>query len=129
MINQLVYTTIAGYHHDNASDELREDPIFNEILGKTSLAFQPTISRRINEFTPKEVENFNQVALKLFEKIYQQKLPKHVVLDIDFTHIVTYGNQEDNAYNYHYNEKGYHPLMLFDELTGDLFKVTLSLME
>ncbi len=28
VIKQLVYTTIAGYHKDDASDELREDPIF-----------------------------------------------------------------------------------------------------
>ncbi len=48
-----------------------------------------------------------------------------MVLDVDSTHIDTYGNQEENAYNYHYNSKGDHPLMLFDGLTGDLFRVIL----
>jgi hypothetical protein len=125
VIQQLVYTTIAGYHNDDASDELREDPIFKEILGKSNLASQPTISRRINGFTLQNLENFNQVTLELFKKIYQREMPKYAILDIDSTHIDTYGNQEENAYNHHYNAKGYHPLMLFDGLTGDLFRVVL----
>lgn len=125
VIKQLVYTTIAGYHNDDASDDLRDDPIFKELLGKSCLASQPTISRRINGFTPQDLESFNHVTLELFKKIYQYKMPKHVILDIDSTHIDTYGNQEKNAYNYHYNSKGYHPLMLFDGLTGDLFRVIL----
>ena len=125
VIIQLVYTTIAGYHKDDASDELREDPIFKEVLGKSTLASQPTISRRINGFTSEDLECFNQVTLELLKTIYQRKTPKYVILDVDSTHINTYGNQEENAYNYHYNSKGYHPLMLFDGLTGDLLQLRL----
>ncbi len=125
IIKQLVYTTIAGYHKDDDSDELREDPIFKEILGKSTLASQPTISRKINEFTPEDLECFNQVTLELFKSIYQRKTPKYVILDVDSTHIKTYGNQEETAFNYHYNANGYHPLMLFDGMTGDLFRVAL----
>lgn len=125
VIKQLVYTTIAGYHEDDASDALREDPIFQEILGKSTLASQPTISRRINESTLEDLECFNQVTLSLLKIVYQRQTPKHVILDVDSTHIDTYGNQEENAYNYHYNSRGYHPLMLFDGLTGDLFRVAL----
>ncbi len=36
VIKQLVYTTIAGYHKDDDFDELRDDPIFKEILGKST---------------------------------------------------------------------------------------------
>ncbi|MBP2028356.1 hypothetical protein J2Z35_002157, partial [Acetoanaerobium pronyense] len=42
---QLIYTTIAGYRHDDDSDSLRSDPVFTNILGKKELASQPTISR------------------------------------------------------------------------------------
>ena len=30
---QLIYTTIAGYRHDDDSDSLRSDPVFTNILG------------------------------------------------------------------------------------------------
>ena len=125
IVKQLVYTNIAGYHQDDVSDELRDDPVFKEILGKRSLASQPTISRRINEFTEDELEQFNNLMLDLLKKVYRRKTPNEVVLDIDSTHIKTHGNQEENAYNFHYHAKGYHPLMLFDGLTGDLLRTKL----
>ena len=34
VIRQLIYTTIAGYHADDASDHLRQDLVFTQILGK-----------------------------------------------------------------------------------------------
>ena len=125
IIKQLIYTNIAGYHQDDASDDLCDDPIFKEVLGKTNLASQPTISRRINGFTENNLEQFNGLVLDLLRKVYSRKAPKHVVLDIDSTHVETHGNQEENAYNFHYHSKGYHPLMLFDGLTGDLLRAKL----
>lgn len=44
IIRQLMYTTIAGYHADDASDHLRLDPTFTQILGKTPWPRKPTIS-------------------------------------------------------------------------------------
>jgi hypothetical protein len=46
-------------------------------------------------------------------------------LDLDSTLFETFGNQEDTYFNYHYDSKGYHPLMLFDGVNGDLMKVEL----
>ena len=125
IIKQLIYTNIAGYHQDDACDELREDPIFKEVLAKDSLASQPTVSRRINEFSEDNLEQFNSLMLDLLKKVYKYQTPSHVVLDIDSTHVETHGNQEENAYNFHYHAKGYHPLMLFDGLTGDLLRAKL----
>ena len=48
IVEQLIYTTIAGYHADNHSDDLRNEPVFTRVLGKAILASQPTISRCIN---------------------------------------------------------------------------------
>ena len=52
---QLIYTTIAGYRHDDDSDSLRSDPVFTNILGKKELASQPTISRFINSLDKKDI--------------------------------------------------------------------------
>lgn len=46
-------------------------------------------------------------------------------LDIDFTLLDTYGNQEGKGFNYHYQAHGYHPLLCYNGLTGDLLKAQL----
>lgn len=53
------------------------------------------------------------------------KKTKQIVLDIDSTLFEVYGKQEQGAYNYHYSSNGYHPLMLYNGLNGDLVKVVL----
>ena len=122
---QLIYTTIAGYRHDDDSDSLRNDPVFTNILGKKELASQPTISRFINSLDKKTMASLNDLLLTLFEKGNNFKTTENIVLDIDSTNFTTFGKQEGSNYNYHYSAKGYHPLMLFNGLNGDLIKVEL----
>ena len=43
----------------------------------------------------------------------------------DSTLLPTYGNQESAAFNYHYQANGYHPLLCFDGMTGNLLKAEL----
>ena len=44
--------------------------------------------------------------------------PQRVVLDMDSTEIPVYGEQEQSAYNGHFESTCYHPLLLFNE-AGD----------
>ena len=125
IIEQLVYTTIAGYQSDDASDHLRHDPIFTGILNKEALASQPTISRCINSLDNKAIEAFNRLLEIMFEKANPKRSTKYLVLDLDSTLFQTFGNQDQSAYNFHYSACGYHPLMLFNGLTGDLMKMEL----
>lgn len=48
-----------------------------------------------------------------------------MLFDIDSTLLDTYGKQEGEAFNYHYQAHGYHPLLCYDGLTGDLLKAEL----
>ncbi|MBC2438696.1 transposase [Clostridium saccharobutylicum] len=41
---------------------------------------------------------------------------------MDSTNFETYGKQYDSAYNCHYSAIGYHPLLVFNGLAGDLLK-------
>ena len=125
IVEQLIYTTIAGYHCDDASDSLRYDPVFTGILGKDALASQPTISRFVNSLDETAIEAFNRLVQILFEKGNQPKETKQIVLDLDSTLFNTFGKQEGSAFNFHYSSNGYHPLMLFNGLNGDLMKVEL----
>ena len=47
------------------------------------------------------------------------------LLDLDSTLLDTYGEQEGESFNYHYQSHGYHPLACCDGMTGDLLKIQL----
>lgn len=122
---QKIYQTIAAYFQDDDADELTHDPVFNAILGKNELASQPTLSRFINRCDDITLMQFEQIQQILRKRIYSIKRPEQILIDIDSTLFATYGNQEGNDYNQHYSNYGYHPLLAYDGLTGDLLKAEL----
>ena len=89
------------------------------------MASQPTLSRFFNRMDAGTLEQFNATHQGLRESIYQTKTPNAVLFDIDSTLFETYGCQEGEAFNFHYQGHGYHPLLCYDGLTGDLLKAEL----
>lgn len=57
--------------------------------------------------------------------VYAIKNPNIILLDLDSTLFDTYGHQEGEGFNFHYKNHGYHPLVCFDGITGDLLKIEL----
>ena len=92
------------------------------ILGKERLASQPTLSRFYNRMDEKSLEQLNHIGQELRRKIYDIQRPEHVLFDLDTTLLPAYGDQEGNAFNTHYQAEGYHPLLCYDGLTGDLLR-------
>ena len=122
---QLVLQIIAGYRRDDDADELRNDPVFKEIIGTNSLASQPTISRFINGMTEKDFMQLKEI-MKVFRiYAYSVKCPETIILDLDSTLLATYGRQEGEAFNFHYQKNGYHPLVCYDGKTGELIDIKL----
>ncbi|WP_297420128.1 transposase, partial [Clostridium sp.] len=119
---QRIYQRIAGYTTDDHADELRYDPTFTNILDKEALASQSTISRFNNRVTVETLKSYQQINEILLDKIYSLSMPEHIIFDIDSTNFQTYGDQYGSDYNSHYGANGYHPLLMFDGLTGDLIK-------
>ena len=122
---QLIYMIIAGYFEDDASDELTNDPVFKAILDKDALASQPTVSRFFNRMDEATLKQFLAISRILRKKIYSIQMPEAVILDLDSTLLDAYGKQEGRAFNYHYQANGYHPLVCYDGMTGDLIKIQL----
>ena len=122
---QMIYMIIAGYFEDDASDELTNDPVFKAVLDKEALASQPTISRFFNRMDENTLNQFLAIGRILRKKIYSIQMPEAVVLDLDSTLLEAYGKQEGRAFNYHYQSNGYHPLVCYDGITGDLIKIQL----
>ena len=122
---QMIYQTIATYFEDDCADELTVDPVFTAILDKQTLASQPTISRFFNRMDESTLEQFDMIEQKMRDIVYAIKPSEHMVFDLDSTLLNTYGRQEGEAFNYHYHAHGYHPLLCFDGMTGDLLKAQL----
>ena len=57
--------------------------------------------------------------------VYAIKQPEHMVFDLVSTLLDTYGEQEGEALNCHYQAHGCHPLLFFDGITRDLLKAQL----
>lgn len=122
---QLIYQILAGYFNDNDADELINEPIFKSILEKSSLASQPTLSRFWNRMDKTTLQQFNEIIKSMRALAYKIKQPDMVLLDLDSTLLNTYGNQEGEGFNFHYKAHGYHPILCYDGLTGDLLKAEL----
>ena len=122
---QVLYQIFGGYFKDDHADYLTYEPVITRILEKNSLASQPTLSRffnRMDETTLKQLDDISKIVRK---RVYSIKHPENILLDLDSTLLETYGKQEGHAFNFHYQSIGYHPLLCFDGLTGDLLKIEL----
>lgn len=65
------------------------------------------------------------IMRQLRRAVYSVQRPEFMLFDIDSTLLDTYGKQEGGAFNFHYQAHGYHPLLCYDGLTGDLMKAEL----
>lgn len=122
---QMIYQIFGTYYEDNCADELRHDPVLSAILGKKALASQPTLSRFFNRMDDDTLRQFDTIMRKLRRRIYSVRMPEFVLFDIDTTLLATYGSQEGEGFNYHYQAHGYHPILCYDGLTGDLIRAQL----
>ena len=122
---QVIYQIISAYFEDDRADELTNEPVMTAILEKDALASQPTLSRFFNRMDQDSLEQLNRIIRELRKVIYSIRRPEFMLFDIDSTLLNTYGDQEGEGFNYHYQAHGYHPLLCYDGLTGDLLKAEL----
>ena len=122
---QTIYQIIAAYFEDDCADELTKDPVMNAILEKDRLASQPTLSRFWNRMDTDTLSQFNEIASRMREIIYSIHALEQMLFDLDSTLLNTYGTQEGEGFNFHYQDQGYHPLLCYDGITGDLLKAEL----
>lgn len=122
---QMVYQILGAYFEDDCADELTNDPVLTAVLGKQALASQPTLSRFFNRMDDATLRQFYDIMRKLRKVVYAVRKPQVILLDLDSTLLDTYGHQEGEGFNFHYQSHGYHPLVCYDGITGDLLKIEL----
>ena len=122
---QILFQIMGAYFQDDHADALRNDPAITTAVGKEALASQPTLSRFYNRLDEKTLAQLEEMLRTIRKKAYAVKMPEHVLFDLDSTLFETFGKQEGGAFNFHYQANGYHPLICFDGMTGDLLKIEL----
>ncbi|WP_404882731.1 transposase [Lactiplantibacillus pentosus] len=65
----------------------------------------------------------NRLLLRLADTMFKRRNQQILILDIDSTQADTYGKQESASYNAHYGIDGFHPILIFDSITGILLAV------
>ena len=122
---QVMYQIFSSYNEDDCADELSNEPVITAALEKDRLASQPTLSRFYNRMDETTLQQFSDILVELRKIVYRINPPKQVLFDLDSTLLRLFGNQEGKGYNVHYAAVGYHPLLCYDGLNGDLLKAEL----
>ncbi len=131
LVRQRVYQIASGYEDQDDSDALRSDPLLKLVCGQlpetgADLASQPTMSRLENAVTASACY---RMAMAVGETYIKQRgeggAPEKIVLDFDSTDDPAHGDQEGSYYHGYYEQRMYHPLLVFDGETGQLITVIL----
>lgn len=130
LLRQSVYSRIAGYEDVNDAERLSQDPTFRLIGSEKIWERGAALTSRLQSFETEVLtleENFAGLAAINRELIGKAELigsPQRVVLDLDSTEIPVYGQQENSAYNGHFESTCFHPLLLFNR-EGDCLAAKL----
>jgi len=125
-LRQRVYQIGLGYEDCNDADWLRNDPAFQlacDAEGR-AMSSQPTLSRFENAITGRELNRL----WRAYEHGYIDELDpvsELVVLDIDGTDDPTHGDQQLSFFHGFYDHHMFHPLLVFDAMSGQLITALL----
>lgn len=110
MIKQLTYGLCMGYSDLNDHEDIRLDSLYKSVLNKKeNLASDSTLCRLEKNVDRTTIINFNKLLVEYFISNYKSS-PKELILDVDWTDVELYGNQEDRHYHGYYKEYCYIPL-------------------
>ena len=129
LLRQSVYSRLAGYEDVNDAERLSQDPTFRLIgrrrSGSAGGADLPLAVVRDRTADPsREPRRSGRDQPGLDRQGGSIDSPQRVVLDMDSTEIPVYGQQEQSAYNGHFESTCYHPLLLFNR-EGDCLAAKL----
>ena len=101
---------MAGYEDLNDHDVLHKDEGFRLALG-SNIASCPTLCRFERQIIEKTIDKGNEFLRDFYLKHGSRK--KVVIIDVDNTPVETFGFQEKQYFNGHYNCKCYLTLLAF----------------
>ena len=130
LLRQSVYSRLAGYEDLNDAARLSQDPTFRLIGSKKIWERGAALTSRLQSFETElltQADNFAGLAALNRELVARAETiasPRRIVLDMDSTEVRVHGQQEQSAYNGHFESTCYHPLLLFNR-EGDCLAAKL----
>jgi hypothetical protein len=121
---------LAGYEDVNDADRLCHDPAMRWAVGDRAIAGSAASASQMGRFETKWLNRPENLAAladfpgRWIDNVHQRRPPRIVVLDMDSSESLTYGEQESGAYNGHFGCTCYHPLFVFNQL-GDVERCAL----
>lgn len=132
LLTQRVMQLIGGYPDGNDSDLLRHDPVLQMLVGRAApgspeavLASQPTMSRLDNRASLRVLVRGFDALVDNFTASYQGHPPEGLVLDLDPTACIVYGQQELGMFNTHVGDTCLMPFHLYEGQSGRLIATAL----
>jgi len=120
LLRQSTYSRLAGYEDVNDAARLAQDPTFRLIGSRKIWERGAALTSRLQSFETEvltQKENLAGLAALNRELVARAEAiasSRRIVLDMDSTEIPVYGQQEQSAYNGHFESTCYHPLLLFN---------------
>jgi len=122
LVRQRLVSIALGYEDANDAAALRGDPAVKAACGRLpdssgDLASQPTLSRLENRVTRKDLYRLGEALFDSYVACHPKKRDV-VVIDMDATDDPTHGLQQMTLFNGYFGQYMYHPLLVFDGITG-----------
>ena len=130
LLRQSVYSRLAGYEDVNDAECLSQDPTLRLIGSEKIWDRGAALTSRLQSFETEVLAQDQNLAgleainRELIARTESVDSRERVVLDMDSTEIPVYGQQEESAYNGHFESTCYHPLLLFNH-EGDCLAAKL----
>lgn len=124
LISQRVFQILAGYEDANDCDIMRHDPLLKLAAGREAdgdpLASQPTMTRFENGADIKDLLRLFYGQIDAFARAFRAevKQPAAIVLDVDPSAHLTYGDQQLSLYNHHVGDYCLMPFYVYEGQTG-----------
>lgn len=105
---QQIIKCLMGYNDQSDQRVLINDPLLSL---KSLICSQATVSRFYDRVSLNTTNEFKKIITQLACDFVNTNIDDPI-LDADSTMVTTCGNQEASAYIHHYQENGYHPLVI-----------------
>ena len=105
---QQIIKCLLGYNDQSDQKILINDPLLSL---KSLICSQATVSRYYDRVSLNTTNEFKKIITQLAYDFVNTNIDDSI-LDADSTMVTTCGNQEASAYIHHYQENGYHPLII-----------------
>lgn len=122
MLRQRILQIVAGYEDADDCDHLGHDPVFKTAVGSDpqrdpDLASQPTMTRLENTVDRRALLRLGYAFVDQYMDSFAAP-PEMVVLDMDPTAVITYGDQQLRLFNAFEDEYCLMPFHVYDGLSG-----------